>query len=269
MSNELNINRGIVQGSALGPFLFTIMISDLKTLSLMNDLVKYADDSTIAVRSDSDVPIVKEHSNAKNWSITNNLPLNDPKTKLMSFHRKVNIIDNVPGIELVHETTLLGVIIDDKLCFSNHVSSILSTCSQRFYLLKLLRDQGTPISVLNTIYQSLIVSRITYCVSAWGGFIREVDIQRINSMFKRAKRYGFTDASFDFIGLLKYHDMNLFGKMYSPSHCLHHILPESIQRSRPSRNSVYHHSFIIPKTRTVLYRKSFLSRVLYEHSPYT
>ena len=60
-------------------------------------------------------------------------------------------------VEYVHDTVLLGLIIDDELSFSKHVSFILSTCSQRFYLLKLLRDQGTPIIVLNTAYLSLLI----------------------------------------------------------------------------------------------------------------
>ena len=275
MSNELPINRGIVQGSALGPFLFTIMISDLKTLSLLNDLVKYADDSTLIVRSDSDVPISNEHSNAKDWSVTNKLTINEPKTKLMSMQRhhsgaaSGDSLNTIPGIEIVDEATLLGVVIDSELSFSKHVSFILSTCSQRFYLLKLMRDQGTPISVMNTIYQSMIVNRVTYCISAWGGFVKDADILKINSMFRRAKRYGFTDISYDFYGLLKHCDIKLFYKMQGSAHCLHHLLPAN-KHSRPTRtcNSCFSHSYTLPMTRTSLYRKSFIPRVLFDFSPY-
>ena len=276
ISNELPINRGIVQGSALGPFLYIIMVSDFKTLSSKNTLVKYADDSTYAARSDSDVPIRNEHFNAQNYSLTNKLILNECKSKLMSFFRNIcgataadSWLNTVPGVEFVHETTLLGIIIDDELSFSKHVSFILSVCSQRFYLFKLLRDQGTPILILNTIYQSLIVGRITYGISAWGGFVKEVDVQKINTVFNRAKRCGFTDIIFDFKGLLRFCDRNLFRNIvHNPSHCLFSILPEAKQCTRPSRNSSYQYSLTPPVTRTALYRKSFIPRVLYDSSPY-
>lgn len=271
LSNELPINRGIVQGSALGPFLFTIMISDLKTLSPLNDLVKYADDSTLLVRSDSDVTIENENSNVKNWSAYNKLTINESKTKLISFSKNLSHGNGsaigLPGIEIVKEASLLGILIDNDLSFSNHVSSILATCSQRFYLLKLLRDQGTPLSVLNSIYQSIIVNRVTYCISAWGGFIKETDVAKINSMLKRAKRYGFTDTLYDFNGLLKHSDLKLYHKMLSSSHCLHHVLPAIKTTNRPFRtcNSVFQHYFTLPITRTASYKKSFIPRILYNN----
>ena len=177
-------------------------------------------------------------------------------------------MSSIPGIELVHEATLLGVIIDDKQSFSKHVSNILSTCNQRFYLLKLLRDQGAPPSVLNAVYQSIVVGRVSYCISAWGGFLKEADIQRINAMFRRAKRYQFTDILFDFSGLLKHHDKKLFNNMQQTTHCLHHILPESKPTNRPVRNHSLCHSLMLPKTRTELYKKSFIPRVLYDFTHY-
>jgi hypothetical protein len=269
-SSDEAVNRGIVQGSALGPFLFIVMISDFKTLSTMNSLAKYADDSTLTVRSDSTVQIRDEYNNSKCWSVDNKLIINDLKTKLMFFCRNLHddsLTSPIPGIELVHEATLLGVTIDDKLSFSKHVSNILSTCSQRFYLLKLLRDQGASISVLNAVYQSIVVGRVVYCISAWGGFLKEADIQRINAMFRRAKRYQFTDTLFDFSGLLKYHDNKLFNNMQQPIHCLSHILP-LFKPSRPTRNNSLGHPYVLPKVRTELYKKSFIPRVLFDFTYY-
>ena len=43
------INIGIVQGSGLGPTLFIVMESDLKTISKINILLKYADDNNLLV----------------------------------------------------------------------------------------------------------------------------------------------------------------------------------------------------------------------------
>ena len=48
-SGSARINRGVVQGSALGLFLFMLLISDLCPVSILNSYVKYADDLTIIV----------------------------------------------------------------------------------------------------------------------------------------------------------------------------------------------------------------------------
>jgi hypothetical protein len=60
-----------------------------------------------------------------------------------------------------------------------------------------------PLLLLRNIYHALIVNRITFCLSAWGGFVTIYSVGRLNAVFKRAKRYGFTDTVFDIIGLLE------------------------------------------------------------------
>ena len=47
-----------------------------------------------------------------------------------------------------------------------------------------------PINCLHTVYLSLTVNRIVYCVSAWGGFMGDGDIAKINSLFRKAKNMG-------------------------------------------------------------------------------
>ena len=44
LSHFVNINRSIIQGSGLGPSLYIIMKSDMKTVGTSNILIKYADD---------------------------------------------------------------------------------------------------------------------------------------------------------------------------------------------------------------------------------
>lgn len=271
MSSKVKINRGIVQGSALGPFLFTIMISDLKTLSDLNAMIKYADDETIVIPSSSNISVKSEWNNTQGWAQDNGLIVNVDKTAQMTVSRFLSaktdarniILNDLDDIKEVNQCRLLGVVIDSKLSFSEHVSSLLHTCSQRFYLLKLLKDQGTPLHVLHTIYQSIIINRVAYCISAWGGFITDYNVQKFNALFRRGKKYGYTNVIFDFRGLMKHHDYSLFKKMQNPNHCLHHILPNSISSERPVRNRG--HNFHLPKTKSKLYRCSFLPRVLYDN----
>lgn len=260
------INRGIVQGSALGPFLFLLMISDLVPISSENCLIKYADDLTLLVPDDSDTSVKQEHDNIKGWAGDNKQTINEKKTKMSIFRKPRSRIKPVSGcqveqFEQVDEFRLLGVVLDNRLTFVSHITSVLSSCAQRLYLLKLLRDQGMPVSCLHTIFVSLIVNKITYCISAWGGFINENFVSKINSLFRKAKKYGFTHTLYDYHGLRIYFDENLYHSMVFDNHCLNHLLTSSRQNIVKLRDRG--HSFELPRYRTELYRSSFLPRILY------
>jgi len=49
------INKEIVQGSGIGPTLYIVIKSDLKALSAINILFKYADDTNLLVPEKTDV----------------------------------------------------------------------------------------------------------------------------------------------------------------------------------------------------------------------
>ena len=265
-SNIENINLGIVQGSVLGPFLFIIMLSDLSPISIDNCIVKYADDTTLLVPESSRVTLRQEYHNVKNYAKDNKMKINEKKTKYMLFSNprfKGGAIDIFDEIEFVKKMKLLGVTLDNKLSFHDHVSFVLSVCSQRFYLLKLLRDQGMPLHCLHVVYVSLVVNRIAYCLSAWGGNVKQDDADKINSLFRKAKKYGFTDTIFDFGGLLEYYDENMFTQIQYSNHCLHHLLQSHRQGAMDLRDRG--HRYSLPKCINNVYKNSCIPRLLFKN----
>jgi hypothetical protein len=56
----LHITRSIIQGSGLGPALYIIYKSDMRTLSALNKLCKFADDTTLLAPQSTDVQIIDE-----------------------------------------------------------------------------------------------------------------------------------------------------------------------------------------------------------------
>ena len=265
LSSAVPINRGIVQGSALGPYLFLLMIADLVPQANCNTYIKYADDLTVLVPEDSDTQIEAEFQHIRSYADINNLYINEIKTKETIFYnnRIMNCFSpSVPGIEIIDCGKLLGVFIDHRMTFQEHVKNLLTICSQRLYLLKLLKTQGLSLSALHIVYNSLIIGRIIYCLSAWGGFVKVCDIERFNSLFRRAKRYGYTDVLYDFKGLLYTSDSKLFSKIQHSQHCLNHILPpDKIPASMDLRKRG--HTFTLPGAHTPIYKNSFLIRCLY------
>ena len=65
----------------------------------------------------------------------------------------------VANIEQVRTAKLLGVVLCDSLLFDEFVHAVLKTCSQRMYLMKLLRDQGLPSKELHCIFQALLLAK--------------------------------------------------------------------------------------------------------------
>jgi len=133
----VSINRGIIQGSGIGPTLHIGMKSDLKIICTDNVLIKYADDVDLLVPENSKVDITDEFEHIKKWANTNSMVINLAKTKEIVFHRpnprnfvKPAAMDT---IEQLTVAKILGVFVHGGFKCDNHVDFILSACSQRVY----------------------------------------------------------------------------------------------------------------------------------------
>ena len=62
------INRWIVQGSGIGPNLFTVGIIAKQPLCLTNRITKYADDASLLVPENCDIDIYEEFKKLFKWS---------------------------------------------------------------------------------------------------------------------------------------------------------------------------------------------------------
>ena len=141
-----------------------------------------------------------------------------------------------------------------------HVQYILSQCAQRMYLLKLLQHQGMPLIKLRVVVYSLIVSRIEYALPAWGGLVSAELHCKIDAMFKRLKRYGYTTDYLTLSDLLDKADYHLFSSMRQRDHCLHHVLPPVRMVNNLRARG---HPYNLPECSTNVHKKSFVVRLLY------
>ena len=144
----------------------------------------------------------------------NKLSLNVQKTKFMIFHRKqkqiseLNIAINDTDIERVESFNFLCLHIHESLSWRTHTDTVKNKVSKVVGILYRLKNIF-PMYILQTFYNSLIVSYINYGLLLWG-----VESHRVESLQKKAIRLitysnysAHTTPLFIELGLLKVQDM--------------------------------------------------------------
>jgi hypothetical protein len=261
------INRGTIQGSGIGPTDYIIMASDLRALSqTTNKLFKYADDTTLLVPENTDASLEDEFRSLKQWAESNKMILNLMKTKEIVFHRPDPRLYIPPAplsdVERVDSVKLLGVYFSETLRFDEHLKYVLTICGQRLYLLKTLRGQGLSRANVNTVFKSLVISRLAYALPAWGGFLKQHQISKINAFLFKAFKFGYTMQQTTLSNILDDADAILFNSANNVRHCLHSLLPAEKNMQMVLRKA---HHFKLPLCHYKMFKNSFINRSVFRN----
>jgi len=73
------------------------------------------------------------------------------------------------------QTVWSTVIVSSHLSVSEHVSAVISRCAQTAHALRILRSQGLCKEAKHPVYNSVIIDKLPYAVSAWWGFASAAD----------------------------------------------------------------------------------------------
>jgi hypothetical protein len=106
---------------------------------------------------------------------------------------------NLAQVEYVK---LLGVRLTPTLSTALHINNLLTIANQRLYLLQQLKFQGLSSSALDVIFQAVVLSRFSYALPAFAGYLSAADVARFNAFFRKAERWGIVntrDIEFDII----------------------------------------------------------------------
>jgi hypothetical protein len=258
-SSRIRVKLGVPQGSILGPLLFLIYINDLPNASEFTPFL-FADDTTLVYAADNTTELFHkanyEFKKVCDFFRKNGLVLHPKKTNFI-LYSKLNVpcnsdlkilcnnnngdnlnpefvhqIERISSESPISSVKFLGVLIDDKLSFKDHVANIRKKLSKSLYLLNSVKNI-LPINTLLLLYYSIFHSHLIYAIQMWSSTSQSA----VNGLFKlqkkairivsNAKFNSHTEPLFKKLGILPLPDLISFFNLQFMHRFANNLLPSA------------------------------------------
>ena len=196
----------VPQGSILGPLLINIFLFDLFFIMKETDFSSYAVDNTPYRTVDTIEEVIKllerDSTMLFKWFSDNRMKANISKCHLLA-NKKDEVIINLGETEIKNSEyeKLLGIKVDTKLNFNEHLNDIISKASQKVNALSRVVPYMS-LSKKTILMNSLFNSQFSYCPLIWM-FHSRIMNNKINRLRERWMRLIYDDKTSSFEELLE------------------------------------------------------------------
>jgi len=135
------------------------------------------------------------------WTEENNLLLNRSQSVEIVFispRSQRSVVIPQPalhGFTRVDTVKILAVTFSRKFSVTQNVERLLSVSAQMLFALRTLRHHGMPASALHTVFQAIVVTKLSYASPARCRFTSKADRDRRESSLRRSVRHGYRDPA--------------------------------------------------------------------------
>ena len=170
------IDIGVPQGSILGPLLFILYVNDFPKISSKFTTLLYADDTAILFEAGTAAELQNRLNNELpkvcKWLHLNKLTLNTSKTLFQIYNNSktnvdINITLNGVNISSAETVRYLGVYIDRKLTWEEHIVNISKIISRNIGIISRSR-YFLSCRLRYLLYNALVLPYLNYCCLVWG-----------------------------------------------------------------------------------------------------
>ena len=191
-SDWYEIIRGLPQGSILGPLLFNIFINDLFLFIEKTKICNFADGNTIYSCNNNLQTILKnlkhDMGNVLKWFKVNSMKANPKKFQFMILGKSTRqtIILNINNIKIreSQNVELLGLTIDNRLTFKDHINMLCRRASYKLHALRRIRKYLT-LEKSKLLYNAFINNQFSYASIIWM-FCRKQDYLEVEKNHYKA-----------------------------------------------------------------------------------
>ena len=113
-----------------------------------------------------------------------------------------------------------------------------------------------------SVFHAILISRLLYAAPARRGFARAADIDCIQCMLVKAKRWQLVSRDYKFMDKLNDCDIALYKAACNTNHCLNHLFKPK-QRFHDMILQPRDHKYSLPKLKFQTFMNSFINRSMF------